>query len=97
MAYAGHIAISVVIDGKGVLISGPETRISGFPAGKDGDLLDELIETVSDVAEDAFDTLTRKERTNEDEVETRIRSHVRRYVKQETGKRTIVEVTAHKV
>ena len=97
MAYAGHIAISVVIDGKGVLISGPETRISGFPAGKDGDLLDELIESVSDVAEDAFDTLTRKERTNEDEVETRIRSHVRRYVKQETGKRTIVEVTAHKV
>ena len=97
MAYAGHIAISVVIDGKGVLISGPETRISGFPAGKDGELLDELIETVSDVAEDAFDTLTRKERTNEDEVETRIRSHVRRYVKQETGKRTIVEVTAHKV
>ena len=97
MAYAGHIAISVVIDGKGVLISGPETRISGFPAGKDGELLDELIESVSDVAEDAFDTLTRKERTNEDEVETRIRSHVRRYVKQETGKRTIVEVTAHKV
>ena len=97
MAYAGHIAISVVIDAKGVLISGPETRISGFPAGKDGELLDELIETVSDVAEDAFDTLTRKERTNEDEVETRIRSHVRRYVKQETGKRTIVEVTAHKV
>ena len=97
MAYAGHVAISIVIDNKGKIISGPDTRITGFPAGKNGELLDELMESVGDVAEDAFDTLTRKTRTNEDEVETRIRSHVKRYIKRETGKRTIVDVMAHKI
>ena len=97
MAYAGHVAVSVVIDSKGQLVSGPDTRITGFPVGKNGELLDELIESVSDVAEDAFDSLTRKLRSNEDEVETRIRSHVKRYIKRETGKRTIVDVMAHKI
>ena len=97
MAYAGHVAVSVVIDGKGQLVSGPDTRITGFPVGKNGELLDELIESVSDVAEDAFDSLTRKLRSNEDEVETRIRSHVKRYIKRETGKRTIVDVMAHRI
>ena len=97
MAYAGHVAISLVVDAKGKIISGPETRNSGFPAGPDGDLLDELSEHVSDIAEDAFDSLTRKMRTDEDETEARISSHVRRYIKQQTGKRTIVDVTAHKI
>lgn len=97
MAYAGHVAISLVVDKSGKIISGPDTRITGFPAGQNGELLDDLIERASDIAEDAFDTLTRKSRTDEDEVEARIRSHVKRYIKQQTGKRTIVDVTAHKV
>ncbi|MEP6341818.1 MAG: ribonuclease J [Maricaulaceae bacterium] len=97
MAYAGHVAVSIVTDKKGQIISGPETRITGFPAGHQNELVDDLSERVSDIAEDAFDTLTRKERTDEDMIETRIRSHVKRYIKQQTGKRTLVEVLAHRV
>ena len=97
MAYAGHVVVSVAVDGKGRLVSGPETRITGFPAGRDGKLLDDLIDEVSDVADDAFDTLTKKMRTDEDEIEARIRSHVKRYIKQQTGKRSIVEVLAHRI
>ena len=97
MAYAGHVAISLVIDKSGKIISGPDARITGFTAGRNGELLDRLIDDVSDVAEDAFDSLTRNARKDEDDVETRIRSHVKRYIKKETGKRTIVDVTAHKI
>ncbi len=97
MAYAGHIAISLVVDDKGVILSGPETRISGFPIGPNETLVDALIEAVSDSAEDAVDSLPRKDRRDEDALETRIRSKVRRYVKQQTGKRAIVDVTAHRV
>lgn len=97
MAYAGHITISLVVDGKGRLISGPEPRISGFPEGENGQLLEDLLDEVADLAEETFATIPRKSRSDEDVVEDKIRSRVKRYVNNQTDKRAVVEVIAHRV
>lgn len=97
MAYAGHISISLVYNTKGKIISGPEPRISGFPLGPNGDYLDDLLDMVADEAEDAFDRISSKARQDEDTVEERIRSKVKRLVNEKTDKRAIVEVTAHRI
>ena len=97
MAYAGHISVSLVINSAGKILSGPEPRISGFPEGKNGDLLEDLLDDVADVAERAFDSISRRDRRDEETVEIKVASKVKRLVRERTGKRTIVEVIAHKV
>ena len=95
MAYAGHVSISLVANSKGRIIAGPEPRVSGFPEGKDGEILDILLDMIADKAEDVFDSLPQKSRRDEDVVESKISSGVKRLIKERTGKRTLVEVTAH--
>ncbi len=97
MAYAGHVAVSLVVNSKGRLVSGPEPRISGFPEGENGDVLEDLLDAVAEEAEEAFEALSPKVRRDEDIIEDKLRSRVRKVVKARTGKRTIVEITAHKV
>ncbi len=97
MAYAGHVSVSIVVNNKGHLISGPEVRISGFPEGHDGSVLEEMIDSVADAAEDAFEEMSPRSRKDEDLIEDRLRSKVKKFVKTYTGKRTHVEITAHKV
>lgn len=97
MAYAGHIAISLVYNQQGRLLSGPEPRISGFPEGANGELLERLMDDVADAAESAFRHLSKNAKKDEDLVEDKIRSKVRKHIRNATGKRAIVDVTAHKV
>jgi len=97
MAYAGHIAISLVVNSKGRLLSGPDCHISGFPHGKNDVYLDAMIDDVGDVAEEAFNGLSKNGKIDEDVIEDRVRSRVRKLVKQQTGKRPVVVVSAHKV
>lgn len=97
MAYAGQVAISLVYNTKGHIISGPEPRIDGFPEGEDGDMLEAMLDDVADEAENAFKSLGRNGRSDEDIVEDRIRSKVRKLIRNQTGKRPVVNVIAHKV
>ncbi len=97
MAYAGHIAVSMVYNSKGKILSGPEPRISGFPEGANGIYMDELLDMVADEAEEAFHKISNKARQDEDTVEERLRSRIRKLIRNETDKRAVVEVTAHKV
>ncbi len=95
MAYAGHITVSLVYNSKGKIISGPEPRISGFPEGPNGAFIDGLLDDVADLTEDVFRSIPSKARQDEDTVEDRIRSKIKRMVNTRTDKRAIVEVTAH--
>ena len=97
MAYAGQVAISLVYNSKGQIISGPEPRIDGFPEGPHGGYLEAMLDDVADEAEIAFKTLNRSDRDDEDVVEDRIRSKVRKLIRNHTGKRPVVNVIAHKV
>ncbi len=95
MAYAGHISVSLAYNTKGKILSGPEPRISGFPEGPNGDYLDDLLDDIADLTETVFRALPSKVRQDEDIVEERIRSKIKRMVNEKTDKRAVVEVTAH--
>ena len=97
MGYAGHVSVSLVVNTKGKIISGPEPRASGFPEGRMGELLDGLLDDVADVAEDAFYALSPRDRRDEDSIEAKVAAKVKRLIRDQTGKRTLVEVVAHKV
>jgi len=97
MAYAGHISIALVVDGRGRLIGGPDPRINGFPEGEGGKLLDKLLDDVSDCAEAAFNAMRKSDRTDEDEIEAKITARVRKFIRNKTGKRALIETIAIKV
>ena len=97
MGYAGHVSVSLVVNGKGKIVSGPEPRASGFPEGENGELLDELLDDVADAAEDAFYALSSRAKQDEDVIENKVAAKVKRVIRDRTGKRTLVEVVAHKV
>lgn len=97
MAYAGQVSISVVINPDGKIISGPEACINGFPHGNNGELLDAFFDMVEHEAEQAFNSLGRKFRQNPDEVHDKIRAKVRRFIREQTDKRAIVDVFVHMV
>ena len=97
MAYAGHVSVSLVVNGKGRIVSGPEPRISGFPEGRNGKAMDALLDGVADIAEDAFETLKPAARRDEDLIEAKLTSKIKRFVKEHTGKRSHIDVTAHRV
>lgn len=95
MAYAGHVGVSLVVNDKGRIISGPEPRISGFPEGHGGKVLDDLLDAVAEAAEEVFDEMPARDRKDEEAIESKIRGRIKRVVRDRTGKRTIVEVYAH--
>ena len=97
MAYAGHVSVSLVVNSKGRIISGPEPRISGFPEGRNGKAMDALLDGVADIAEDAFEALKPAARRDEDLIEAKLTSKIKRFVKEHTGKRSHIDVTAHRV
>lgn len=97
MGYAGHVSVSLVVNAKGKIVSGPEPRASGFPEGKNGELLDGLLDDIADAAEDAFYALSARAKQDEDVVENKVAAKVKRLIRDKTGKRTLVEVVAHKV
>jgi len=97
MAYSGHVAVSLVVDRHGELISGPEARISGFPEGKKGEKLNELLDVVADEVEDVFDKMKKRDRQDEDKIEEKVGAKVRRILRDRTGKRALVEIHAHRI
>ena len=94
MSFAGYVGVSMAVDGKGKLVGGPDPRISGFAEGRNGDLLEDLLDDVADVAERKFDGLRPSARKDPDKVEAEIGTAVRRFFRNRPGyKRPVVEVT----
>ena len=60
-------------------------------------MLEDLIDRLADEAEHVFEDMNPKSRLDEDLIEDRIVPKIKRMVKTLTGKRTLVEVIAHKV
>lgn len=97
MSYAGHIGVSLAVNGKGEIASGPEPRISGFPVGYQGEFIDPLLDEMADIAERAFNRLKKKERLDEDKAEETIATAIRRYFRGVGFKRPLVEVSVLRV
>ena len=97
IAYSGHISVSLVYNANGKILSGPEPRAVGIATGQNGNLVESLLDGVSDVAELTFNSLSYNTYKDEDLLEEKLVSKIKRYVKDITGKRTQVEVIVHKV
>lgn len=97
IAYSGHISVGIVYNKNGEILSGPEPRAIGIATGHNGCLVEALMDGISELAELTFNNLSPKIINDEDLVEERLVSKIKKYVKEQTGKRTQVEVIVHKV
>jgi ribonuclease J len=91
MAYAGHISISFVVDGKGKIKAGPEVRLAGLPEDAE-DTHDELKDDLAAEAKDAFRRIDPRSLENLSACETLVGRAVRKLAERIWDKRPIVEV-----
>jgi ribonuclease J len=91
-AYNGMIAVSVALDGRGRLVSGPQVRALGLPSSED-DPLEDVLDDLADEAEQALAKLKGDQRELDGEIETAISRAVKRASQRIWGRRPVVETT----
>ena len=97
VSFAGHVGVSLAVNSKGNIASGPEPRLCGFPVGYDGEFIEPLLDEMADIAERTFNRLKKGERLDEDKCEASIATAIRRYFRSVGFKRPFVEVTVLRV
>lgn len=95
-AYNGMLAVSVVLDRKGKILAGPEVRALGLPTDEDYPLED-VLDDLSEEAENALDRLSRENRDLDDAVETAMSRAVKKASQRIWGRRPVVETTVLRV
>ncbi|RAK52902.1 ribonuclease J [Phenylobacterium deserti] len=95
-AYNGILAVSVVLDRKGKVLAGPEVRALGLPTDEDYPL-DDVLDDLSDEAEQALGRLDRDGRDNDEAVETTMSRAVKKASQRIWGRRPVVETTVLRV
>ena len=92
----GLLHVSVALDAKGRIASGPEVRAIGLP-GDDRSPLSDMLDDLCDVAEDALKGLGREDRDDDDAVENAISRALKRASHRMWQRRPIVETTVLRV
>ncbi|HEY8618035.1 ribonuclease J [Phenylobacterium sp.] len=95
-AYNGMLAVSVVLDRKGKILAGPEVRALGLPTDADYPL-DDVLDDLSEEAENALDRLSRENRDLDDNVETAMSRAVKKASQRIWGRRPVVETIVLRV
>ena len=95
-AYNGVLAVSVVLDGRGKIISGPRVKALGLPADEDYPM-DEVLDDLAEDAETAFGKLKGDQREIDAEVEMALSRAVKKASQRIWGKRPVVETTVLRV
>jgi ribonuclease J len=95
-AYNGMIAVSVALDGRGKLVSGPQVRALGLPTHED-DPLEDVLDELAEEAEQALSKLKGEEREFDAEIETAISRAIRRASQRIWGRRPVVETTVLRI
>jgi ribonuclease J len=90
LAEHGMVAVSLVIDAKGRIKSGPDVRARGIAATTDK-AYELALEELADAAEAAFGRLSVADRTDEETAETVIAKAVRKAAERAFSKRPVVE------
>jgi ribonuclease J len=90
LAEHGMIAVSLVVDAKGRIKSGPDVRARGIAATTDK-AYEQALEELADAAEAAFGKLSVADRTDEETAEAAIAKAVRRAAERAFSKRPVVE------
>ncbi|HEY0436649.1 MAG TPA: ribonuclease J [Phenylobacterium sp.] len=95
-AFNGMIVVSVALDGRGKIVSGPQVRAIGLPA-EEGDAMDDYLDDLADEAERALGRLKGEERELDEAIETAISRGVKKASQRIWGRRPVVETTVLRI
>lgn len=95
-AFNGILTVSVVLDRKGKIASGPQVRALGLPTDQDYPLED-VLDDLAGEAENAINRLKGDDRDVDDEVETAVSRAVKRAGQRIWGRRPVVETTVLRI
>jgi ribonuclease J len=96
VAYNGILAVSVALDAKGRIVSGPQVRGIGLPGDEDYSL-DDALDDLADEAEAALKKLKGEERDDDEAVEAAIKRVLKKASQRVWDRRPVVEVTVLRV
>jgi len=92
----GVIHVSIVLDKKGRIVSGPQVRAVGMPGDEDYPL-DEALDDLAEVAVEAMKKLDAQARDQDDPVETAISRAIKKACQRIWERRPIVETTVLRI
>jgi ribonuclease J len=95
-AFNGVVAISVALDGRGRIVSGPQVRALGLPTDDDYPLED-VLDDLADEAEQALGRLSGDDRDRDEAIETALSRAVKKASQRIWGRRPVVETTVLRV
>lgn len=95
-AYNGVVAVSLALDGRGKIVSGPQVRTIGLPAD-DASAMDDLLDDLADAAEEALGRLKGETREIDEAIESSISRAVKKASQRIWGKRPVVETTVLRI
>ncbi|CAN5295668.1 ribonuclease J [soil metagenome] len=95
-AYNGVLSVSVALDGKGAIVSGPQVRGIGVP-GCDDYPLDDVLDDLADEAEEAIKRLKGQDRDDDEAVEQAISRVLKKASQRVWDRRPVVEVTVLRI
>jgi ribonuclease J len=95
LAFGGLVAISLAVNGKGQIVSGPEFDLDGLPELEDDD--DPLRDVAVSATQGTIKSFPEKRRTDTNKFAEAIRRAVRSEVNSVWGRKPIVKVFVHRV
>ncbi|MDZ4372591.1 MAG: ribonuclease J [Phenylobacterium sp.] len=95
-AHNGMVAVSVVLDGRNRIVSGPQVRTLGLPAD-DENAMDDILDDLADEAETAIKRLKGHDLELDDNIETSITRAVKKASQRIWGRRPVVETTVLRI
>jgi ribonuclease J len=95
-AFNGIVAVSVVLDGRSRIVSGPQVRALGLPAD-DENAMDDILDDLADEAEAAIKRLKGEDLELDDNIEKAITRGVKKASQRIWGRRPVVETTVLRV
>jgi ribonuclease J len=95
-AFNGVLAVSVVLDERGKIVSGPQVRALGLPT-EDEEHLDEVLNELADEAERALKRLKGDEAERDEDIEKAISRGVKKASQRIWGRRPVVETTVLRI
>ena len=95
-AYNGMLAVSVVLDGRGKIVSGPQVRALGLPTESE-EHLDEVLNDLADEAETALRRMKGHDLEMDEAIEKAISRGVKKASQRIWGRRPVVETTVLRV
>jgi ribonuclease J len=95
-SHSGMLMVSIAMDGRGRIASGPQVRSIGLPG--DARLpLNDVLDELADAVEDAVKRLSSDDRDDDDAIEGAIHRRLKRECHRHWGRRPIVEATVLRI